>query len=211
MMVFWIMAERVVVMHKKISFISYTSMEINVADINTVKPKQDEVIFAEVVEAYQEMVYNIALGILQQAEDAEDVLQDVFVKMYESWDSFTGASVRSTWIYRIAVNMSMDALRRKKAAKRGGLLKRVFRLKQNEEPATFHHPGVTLDKKEEAGILFEALSKIPEKQMVAFLLQQLEGLPVKEIGVIMNTTDAAAESLLKRAKENLRKELQFQK
>lgn len=166
-------------------------------------------VFAGVVEQYQKMVYNIALGILQQEEDAEDVLQDVFVKLYENWDAFSGASERSTWVYRIAVNMSTDALRKKRSLKRGGLLRRVFKVGESETPLSFHHPGVTLDKKEDAAILFASLKKIPEKQMIAFLLQQMQEQSVKEIAAIMNITTTAAESLLKRAKENLRNELTY--
>ncbi len=184
-------------------------MESNTADIETLKKPEVKLAFVDVVEQYQRMVYNIALGILQQEQDAEDVLQDVFIKLYENWDSFSGASERSTWIYRIAVNMSTDALRKKRSVKRGGLLRRVFKVGETETPQSFDHPGVTLDKKEDAAILFALLNKIPEKQMIAFLLQQMQEQSVKEIAAIMNITNMAAESLLKRAKENLRKQLSF--
>ncbi len=161
--------------------------------------------FASVVQEYEEMVYNIVLGIVQQEEEAEDLLQEVFVTVYEEWESFEGASERKTWIYKVAVNMALDALRKAKAAKRGGLLKRVFGVADNETPKSFNHPGVALDQKENASLLFDALGKLPEKQRVAFLLQQLEGQRVKEIGDILETSESAAESLLKRARENLRK------
>ena len=64
-----------------------------------------------------------------------------------------------------------------------------------------------LDKKEDAALLFAALNKIPEQQRIAYLLQQLEGRQVAEVADLMETTVAAAEGLIKRAKENLRKKL----
>ena len=167
--------------------------------------QQDQKSFAAVVEEYQAMVYNIVLGIVQQAEDAEDILQEVFVKLYEQWESFSGSAERRTWVYRVAVNMSLDALRKIKTAKRGGLLKRVFGIGNAEVPKSFAHPGVALDQKENSTLLFSALGQIPEKQRVAFLLQQLENQTIKEIAEILNTTVQATESLIKRAKENLRK------
>ena len=72
----------------------------------------------------------------------------------------------------------------------------------------FHnHPGVLLDNKESAGELFKALKKIPDSQRVAFTLNKIEGLNNKEIATIMNTSFYAVESLLARAKTNLKKEL----
>lgn len=80
--------------------------------IEQLKQKNDAA-FKTVVETWQDMVYNTALGIVQSAEDAEDVAQEVFVQVYESVHSFKGESKFSTWLYRIAITKSMDHLRRK--------------------------------------------------------------------------------------------------
>ena len=163
--------------------------------------------FRELVNAYSDRVYNTVLGIVQQSEDAEDIAQDVFIQVFRSIGSFAGNSALSTWIYRIAVNRSLDHLRSRKRQKRFGFISNLFT--QNNEPlhdaADFHHPGVALDRKENAAILFKAIEKLPETQRSAFILNKTEGLSYTEIAAIMQTTEAAVDALLQRAKQNLRK------
>ena len=74
----------------------------------------DENAFKIIVTTWQDMVYNTALGILQSAEDAEDVAQEVFVQVYESIHTFKGESKLSTWLYRITTSKALDHIRRKK-------------------------------------------------------------------------------------------------
>ena len=78
----------------------------------------DEAAFKTIVETWQDMVYNTALGIVQNPEDAEDIAQEVFVQVYESIHSFKGEAKFSTWLYKITVTKTMDHLRRKKRKKR---------------------------------------------------------------------------------------------
>ena len=80
--------------------------------------KGDEAAFKEIVESSQGLVYNTALGIVQNPEDAEDVTQEVFIQLYESIKTFKGESKLSTWLYRITVSKAMDHLRKKKRKKR---------------------------------------------------------------------------------------------
>lgn len=161
--------------------------------------------FTEIVAKWQDMVYNTALSIVQQEQDAEDITQDVFVKVYEQLNSFRKESQFSTWIYRITINTALDAEKKKKRAKHGGLLKRMFTISEKEEPAHFNHPGVLMDKKEQAALLFKALKKLPEKQRLVFTLKRVEGLSSIEVSVIMNNSVEAVESLMGRALINLRK------
>lgn len=154
------------------------------------------------------MVFNTALSIVQSEADAEDITQDVFIEVYEGLSSFRNDSKLSTWIYRITVNKSLDLLKKQKRAKNGGLLKRIFSFSEEDEPASFEHPGVQLDKKESSKALFAALKKLPETQQVAFTLHKIEGLNQRETADIMETTVEAVESLLSRAKNNLRKHLE---
>ena len=74
----------------------------------------DDAAFKTIVETWQNMVYNTAIGIVQNAEDAEDITQEVFVQVYQSISSFKGDSKFSTWLYRIAVTKSLDHERRKR-------------------------------------------------------------------------------------------------
>jgi RNA polymerase sigma factor (sigma-70 family) len=160
--------------------------------------------FADIVNSKQGMVYNTALGILQNESDAEDITQEVFIKVFEQLKNFRGDAALTTWIYRITVNTALDHDKNLKREKRGGLLKRVFGKDANEDVPHFDHPGVALDKKEDAKVLFAAINKLPNNQRAAFLLNKLEGLTNKEIAAVLKITLQAAESLQVRAKSNLK-------
>jgi RNA polymerase sigma factor (sigma-70 family) len=170
----------------------------------------DDAAFKEIVTAWQDMVYNTALGIVQHAEDAEDIAQEVFAQVYQSIGAFKGESKLSTWLYRIAISKSMDHLRRAKRKKRFAFVRSLFgnELEADIHPPDFQHPGVLLDNKENAALLFKAIRHLPDSQRVAFTLHKLEGLSHQEISSAMNTTISSVESLLHRAKTNLRKELE---
>jgi RNA polymerase sigma factor (sigma-70 family) len=167
----------------------------------------DEQAFKQVVESCQNMVYNTALGILQNEEDAEDVAQEAFVQAYESIGNFKAESKLSTWLYRITVSKALDHLRRKKRKKRFAYVQSLFGAENQVivEKPDFNHPGVKLDNKERAAILFKAIGELPENQKIAFTLHKLEGLSYQEISEVMETSVSSVESLMHRAKNNLKK------
>ena len=170
----------------------------------------DAAAFKQIVESSRGLVYNTALGIVQHPEDAEDVSQEVFVQLYESIHAFKGESKLSTWLYRITISKAMDHLRKKKRKKRFAFVQSIFGI--NDElvldPPDFVHPGVSLDNKEKAAELFKAIAQLPEKQKIAFTLNRIEALNYVEISTIMELTVAAVESLLHRARKNLRRLLE---
>lgn len=170
----------------------------------------DEAAFKVIVDKWQDMVYNTALGIVQNAEDAEDIAQETFVQVYQSIDSFKGESKFSTWLYRITVTKSLDHARRKKRKKRFAIIKKLFGDTNEEDIQVpdFHHPGVILDKKENAAVLFQAIEQLPENQRIAFTLHKVEGLSYQEISEVMNSSVSSIESLMHRAKTNLKKTLE---
>ena len=168
----------------------------------------NDAVFTAVVEQCQGMVFNTVLSIVQNNEDAEDVTQEVFIEVYENIEEFRQEAQLKTWVYRIAVNKALDWEKRKKRQKHGGLLKRIFSVKEEDEPMSFEHPGAQLDNKEKASVLFRALKKLPEKQQVAFTLHKIDGLSYKEVADIMDTSLYAVESLIGRAKTNLKKILE---
>lgn len=172
----------------------------------------DESAFRYLVDTYQDRVFNTAIGIVQNAEDAEDVAQEVFIQVYRSIHSFKGESKLSTWLYRIATTRALDLLRSRKSKKRFGFVQRLFG-EGNEpiyDPPEFNHPGVELDKKENAARLFRAIAQLPENQKIAFTLHKVEDLSYQEISEVMQTSVPAVESLMHRAKQNLRKILEKQ-
>jgi RNA polymerase sigma factor (sigma-70 family) len=181
---------------------------LNQADILERLKNGDSAVFADVVNLWQDMVYNTALGIVQNEEDAEDITQEVFVQVYESIGGFREEAKLSTWLYRITISKSLDMEKKKRRQKHGGLLKRIFEPTEAEAPVSFDHPGVKLDNKENAAALFSAIRKLPEKQRLAFVLQKLESLSNEEIAQVLQMTVVAVDSLLARARTNLKSILQ---
>ena len=165
--------------------------------------------FAQVVDAYQHLVYNTVLGLLQSKEEAEDVSQEVFIQMYQSIGQFKGESKLSTWLYRIAVTKSLDWQRRKNRKKRFAFIEGLFGADDRirHDPQEFNHPGVAMENKEKAAVLFKAIKSLPDNQKVAFTLNKIEGLSYQEVAEVMQVTEASVEAFLHRAKQNLRKEL----
>ena len=165
--------------------------------------------YVKLVDLYQHLVYNTVLGIIQSNDDAEDVAQEVFIQVFQSIKHFKGESKLSTWLYRIAITKSLDWQRRKSRKKRFAIIERFFGIDDSlkHDPPEFHHPGVAIENKEKATLLFKAMTKLPENQRIAFTLNKVEGLSYLEVATVMQVTEASVEALLHRAKQNLRKEL----
>jgi len=161
---------------------------------------------------YQKMVYNLALQYTQNTEDAEEITQDVFVKISQKMDGFKNESSLKTWIYRITINTSLDFLKSKKSNKRSffGLFKDDYENRQNE-PVDFNHPGVVLEQKEEVMKIFSFINTLPNDQKTAVILLKIEGNSQQEAAEIMNLSQKAVESLFQRAKKNLIQKLNQQK
>jgi RNA polymerase sigma-70 factor (ECF subfamily) len=170
----------------------------------------NELAFKSLVENYQDLVYNTALGVVQNSEDAEDVAQEVFIQVYRSIDQFKGDARLSTWIYRITTTKALDHIRSRRRKKRFAFITSLFGPNDEliHEPVDFQHPGVTLDRKEQAALLFRMIDQLPENQKVAFTLHKTEELSYQEIAEVMKLSVSAVESLLFRARQNLRKLLE---
>lgn len=168
---------------------------------------RQESAFRYLVDSYQTKVYNTVLAIVQNSEEAEDVAQEVFMEVYESVEKFRGDSKLSSWVYRIATTKALEAYRKRKTQKRwGGFLSSLFG-ENNEvvhDPADFVHPGVLLENKERSTILFKAINKLADNQKIAFTLHHVEGLSYQEITEVMRLSLSSVESLLFRAKTNLK-------
>jgi RNA polymerase sigma-70 factor (ECF subfamily) len=182
---------------------------LNLSELIIQLQQGDEAAFKKLVDDYQVLVFNTALGIVQNTDDADDISQEVFIQVFKSVSSFKGDSKFSTWLYRITVGKALDHVKKKKRKKRFGMVQRLFGgIDEDQIPAVeFNHPGVQMEKKQRANELFNALKQIPDNQRIAFTLHKLEGQSYQEVAEIMNTTLYAVESLMSRAKANLKKEL----
>lgn len=168
----------------------------------------DQSAFKQLVDTWQHMVYNTVLSIVQDMQEAEDVAQEVFIQVYQSIKQFRGDAKLSTWIYRVAITKALDAERKKRSKKRVADLRSWIGIGEKEEETVhFHHPGVDLENKERASMLFKAMQELPENQKIAFTLIKAEGLNYEETADIMGITIKAVEALMHRAKENLKKKL----
>lgn len=163
--------------------------------------QNDATAFKDFITRYQDRVYNLVLNRVQHREDAEEITQDVFVAVFHKPQAFRGESSVSTWLYRIAINKSIDHLRKQKS--RGARFFSV--VKKTEDPPDFDHPGVVSENKEKTAILFRAMKQLPEKQHTAWILSEMENLSYKEISEVMNVSVSSVESLLFRARRNLKK------
>lgn len=155
---------------------------------------------------YGKLVLNAILKMVPRLEEAEDLTQEVFIELFHSVSKFRGESKLSTWIYRIAIRKSLDHIKAGKRKKRWGKIFGLSDLGQLE-PRNLNHPGVMLEDKEEAEMLYAAIELLPDQQRTAFVLARMEGLKQDEVAAIMNTTIGAVESLLVRANKKLREEL----
>jgi RNA polymerase sigma-70 factor (ECF subfamily) len=170
--------------------------------------KRDKGSFEEFVNLYKDRLYNITIGLVQNEEDAEDLTQEVFMEVFDSIKDFKENSSLNTWLYRIAVNKSLELIRKRSRKKRFGFITSIFFDKEELAIPDFEHPGVKLENKERAAVLFKALAKLPETQRTAFTLSKTEDLSYKEISETMKISIPSVESLLFRAKTNLKKYLE---
>lgn len=156
--------------------------------------------------AFAKMVFNLALHYTQNTQDAEEITQDVFVKLFEKGDQFKGEASAKTYITRITINQSLDFLRYKSRQKRGGGA-RIRTLDDSQHETGLHdfnHPGYKLEQKEEIAKIYAALNKLPPNQKTVIILLKIEGHTQKEAAEIMNIGTKAIESLFQRAKKGLR-------
>jgi|TARA_R110000737_G_scaffold350070_2_gene387989 RNA polymerase sigma factor (sigma-70 family) len=156
--------------------------------------------FRQLYDLYNKLVYNTALSFVPNVSSAEEITQDVFTKIYRKAGSFKGGSTVKTWIFRITVNTALNQIKKNKKARTINL--------ETCEKIDFDHPGILLENREDAVTLQRAIGSLPETQRTAFVLCYIEDLPRLEAASIMGVSLKAIESLLQRAKGNLRKKLE---
>lgn len=163
--------------------------------------------YSQLLDEYQRKVFNTCISFVPNKEDAEDIAQDVFVEIFNSISKFKGGSKLSTWIYRIAVNKSLEFIRKKNTKKRFGFMQSLLgndiSIDRSSYFTEFNHPGILLENKEKNEILFAAINKLPEAQRIVYTLNKIEDLSYQEVSEITQKSISSIESLLFRAKKNL--------
>ena len=161
--------------------------------------------FEQLYSEHHKMVYNLALQYVQNIEDAEEITQDVFVKVHDNINSFKNQASLKTWIYRITINKSLDYIKAKNTQKRS-FISSMFSLNDENfkfQPSNFNHPGIELDQKESCQKIFDAINQLSDNHKTAIILLKIEDKSQAETAEIMNLNVKALESLFQRAKRNL--------
>ncbi len=170
----------------------------------------DRAEFARLVETYSPMIYRLGLKMLADPQDAEDILQETFIKAYEHLEDFDGRSSLSTWLYRIATNEALMHLRRKRP-----------------EAISFDQPAQNDDDLQEPLHIIDwcclpeeefmsaetraqleaAIEKLPPGLRLVFLLRDVAGLSTREAAEVLNLSEVAVKTRLSRARLRLREAL----
>ncbi len=171
--------------------------------------KGNKIAFKQLVENYQKMVINICMGLVHNHEDAEDIAQDVFIEVFRAVEQFREDSKISTWLYRIAVNRSLNFIRDNKKRKWFWSFEESIKNDSGEKfPInSAETPEEKMESDQRAKILHRAIDSLPKNQRIAFVLSKYDDLNYNEISEIMNLSKSSVESLIHRAKINLQKKL----
>jgi RNA polymerase sigma-70 factor (ECF subfamily) len=166
--------------------------------------------FARLVDAYSSKIYRVALKILNDPQDAEDVLQETFIKAYRSLPAFEGRSSLSTWIYRIAVNEALMHVRRRKT-ETISIDEEKDDGEEAAEPVEITDwcclPERDLLDAESRQFLDGAMQKLTPALRAVFILRDIEGLSVRETAEALGRSEATVKTRLLRARLKLREEL----
>ena len=168
--------------------------------------KGDRAEFARLVEAYSGQIYRLALKMLQNQQDAEDILQDTFIKAFHALPQFEGRSSLSTWLYRIATNEALMFLRRKHPQQIS--VEQPYNDEAQPAPLEIVDwcclPEGELMSSEARMHLDSAVDELPHSLRVVFLLRDIEGLSTRETAEVLDISEGAVKTRLSRARLQLR-------
>ncbi len=161
--------------------------------------------FEPLMAAYEKNVYNLALRMTGNAQDAEDMTQEAFLKAYSSLDSFRGDSKFSVWLYRIVSNVCLDHLRRKSRRPAVSLSMEDDEGEdvQLDLPDTSQSPEELLEKKLTREAVQRGLAQLPEDARQILLLREIQGLSYEEIGRVLELDPGTVKSRIFRARKRL--------
>jgi RNA polymerase sigma-70 factor (ECF subfamily) len=183
---------------------------IDEATLVTQAREGEDKAFGELVRRYEGKIFRLAQHITQNREDAEDVLQETFMKAYEHLDQFKGDSKFYTWIVRIAVNQALMKLRRRKTDKSVSLDETIDTGEDTlvrEIAAWDEDPEQRFSRDELGGILDSAIQSLEPPYRSVFVLRDMEELSTEETADALNLSVPAVKSRLLRARLQLREKL----
>ncbi len=171
----------------------------------------DHQAFKSFTDLYAEMVFRVCFSFVNHRQNAEDLSQDVFIEVYNTIARFKKESHIKTWLFRIAINKSLNYIRKKKQNQwliNIGLLSNSA---EEKESVYKDIPEASAEtnyiNNEQKTILYETIARLPKNQRIAFTLNKIDELSYKEISEIMGISVSSVESLIHRAKNGLQTKL----
>lgn len=170
----------------------------------------DQKAFRELVDLYKKKVFYLALDMAGNPVDAEDISQEVFLKVFRSFSTFRRGAKLGSWLYRITYNASIDHLRRKGSTPEpvgDDVLEALSRVEAGLPPRGAADPGAELEASQIQERIARALDKISPQEKAVFVLRHYEDLKLKDIAAALDLSTGSVKSYLFRAVRKLQKEL----
>lgn len=169
----------------------------------------DQDAFGQLVRAYDQSVLRLAMNLLRSAEDAQDVYQEAFLRVYRNLNSFRFDCAFHTWLYRIVTNLCLDQMRKRKVRKEessqvegtDGLLDRMDAVQESRAESDPQRSMLSGQLRDRIG---KALAELTARERMVFELRHYQGLKLKNIGEVLGTTEEAAKNCLFRATQKMR-------
>jgi RNA polymerase sigma-70 factor (ECF subfamily) len=174
--------------------------------------KGDQDAFETLVRTYDQSVLRLAMNLLRSPEEARDVYQEAFLRVYKNLHSFRFDCSFHTWLYRIVTNICLDHLRKRKVRKEEPSVVEtaegpIDRLDSFEEESAAADPERSLRNRQLRERIEDALEGLTPRERMVFEMRHYEGLRLRNIGEILGTTEEAAKNCLFRATQKMRAEL----
>ena len=169
----------------------------------------DQDAFGQLVRAYDQSVLRLAMNLLRSPEDAQDVYQEAFLRVYRNLNSFRFDCSFHTWLYRIVTNLCLDQMRKRKVRKEEssqfeGTDGPVDRMDTLQESRVDGNPQRRLFSGELRQRIQKALGELSARERMVFELRHYQGLKLRNIGEILGTSEEAAKNCLFRATQKMR-------
>jgi RNA polymerase sigma-70 factor (ECF subfamily) len=167
----------------------------------------DVAAFEELIEAYQKKVFNLALRMIGNADDAADLAQEAFIRIYKAISGFKEQSSFSTWVYRITTNVCLDEIRKRKNRKVISLDEEIHMddsEMKRQVASDAPRPDETAEREELRRIVNDAINSLPDEQRTAITLRDLHGMSYEEIARILDCPDGTVKSRINRARQALK-------
>ena len=169
----------------------------------------DQDAFEQLVRAYDQSVLRLAMNLLRSPEDARDVYQEAFLRVYKNLDSFRFDCSFHTWLYRIVTNICLDQLRKRKVRKEESAVVEtpdgpLDRMDAFEEEGADSDPERSLWNRQLKHKIDTALQDLTPRERMVFELRHYQGLRLRNIGEMLGTTEEAAKNCLFRATQKMR-------